>query len=435
MRFRFKWDDGCIVYHPFRRTLVDEQSGRTRTIPVYERRQIHHAKVPQYAELKQRFRPNCLTVYTGHSCNLSCDYCYAGHSRLREGSAFHPEAVEAAALMTARNCRETGLPMILGFHGGTEPLLNADTIHASIEIVRKAAGKYRVPLQVFCTTNGVLPEATIQWARETFHGITLSWDGPDDVHDRHRKFPDGTGTARLVRQSAAVLGAGENSILVRTTVTQQTVEDMVRSLRFLAESGIRRMAFYPAYGEHGSTIRYTPDPGAFVRQYIHAGAAAEELGVRLTYPGSRVSETHGRYCSVFQNNMTLTPDGFLTACFQVTNNGCAACHDVIYGHYDSRENQLIVNWKKLHDIVRRGTRIRDRCRTCFNQLHCAMGCPDLCPVRNNPGDYDCTIERLIGLASLFVRAGYSWRYIKEAGGLDFLAAVGIEQTSEVTAFG
>jgi hypothetical protein len=103
---------------------------------------------------KRRFQPVCLTLYPRERCNLNCGYCFAGGNHPAGGHLSFPAAA-AGARQVAENCRTSGLPLIIAFHGGGEPVLEQDFINKVLDLVEQ----FELPLFRYIATNGVIPES------------------------------------------------------------------------------------------------------------------------------------------------------------------------------------------------------------------------------------------------------------------------------------
>lgn len=359
------------------------------------------------------FEPVCLTVFLNHQCNLDCRYCYVPEKKAVGMPDIDPGAVRAAAGLVAANCARLGSPFVLGFHGGNEPLLNQGLIDQCIRVCREVAEKHRLTLLPVCSTNGVITEETARWAALNFHGITLSWDGPDELHDRYRIQRNGSPTALAVRRTAAILAEAPSRLRylrVRATVTAESVHRLAGIVEFFARRSIRLIDLYPVYQDksHSLDAALIPESWAFAGSFLKARTWASGHGIRLGYAGSRFADRHGQFCPVLQENLTITPDGFATACFLVSHNRGGQNDAYIYGSCGDKQDGMAIDREKLHGMLGRLAQVRAQCATCFNRTHCSKGCPSVCPLRTNPWEpatCDCTIERTIGLANIIEAAG------------------------------
>jgi uncharacterized protein len=150
-----------------------------------------------------------LVLEVAQTCNLRCSYCYAGGGSYGgTPRLMRPELARRAArhLVDASGAREQ---VTLVLFGG-EPLLNFPAVEAAVSEAEAAANQSGKKLVVSLTTNGTrfTPE-TLDFLREHRVGISVSIDGPREVHDANRRYPGrtGGGTYADVVQGLALMRA------------------------------------------------------------------------------------------------------------------------------------------------------------------------------------------------------------------------------------
>ncbi len=175
------------------------------------------------------------------ACNLACAYCYQS-GRLRPGQVMADETLERALSETARLTR--GTASLLWFGG--EPTLAG--LARFREVVERADLHFEGrPLRHSLQTNAVLVDE--EWAaflaRRGF-GVTLSLDGPQELHDQRRLNQGGRGShAAVVRALACLQAAGlkPRSSCVVDTHTLAHPEELVD---YFASLGLPEVDFAPA---------------------------------------------------------------------------------------------------------------------------------------------------------------------------------------------
>ncbi len=138
-----------------------------------------------------------LILETTERCNLRCKYCvFSGryeHARAHGKCDMTMDTAKKAVDFFSARSKDSADDMpAITFYGG-EPLLRFDFIKQVIEYAR-ARMKSRDVLFSF-TTNGTLlgtQEVREFLVRNNIH-ITVSLDGPEDIHDRYRVFANGRG--------------------------------------------------------------------------------------------------------------------------------------------------------------------------------------------------------------------------------------------------
>jgi len=150
-----------------------------------------------------------LVLEIAQACNLRCVYCYAGGGSYGgESRLMRPELARRAARHLVESSGDRQQVTLVLFGG--EPLLNFPALRAAVleaEAATREAGKRLV---VSLTTNGTrFTPALLDFLREHRVGITVSIDGPPDIHDANRRYAGGTnrGTYADVMEGLALLGA------------------------------------------------------------------------------------------------------------------------------------------------------------------------------------------------------------------------------------
>lgn len=416
--FRVVWKHHTLDYFPLANAIHLVESGRRIPLDRPAPAEKFFAPGP---DSETEFKPFCLTLYLGHGCNLACDYCYVVEKSRLPNFSVRDEAVRRAACAVAGHAVSRNRPMVLGFHGGVEPLKHRPLIERLLRIAGQAADEQGVELIRHCTTNGVIPAETAEWAARRFQAITLSWDGPAEVHDRFRRTTEGEATHDHTRATAAIF-TGPNSTIaqlkVRATVTRHSVPHLTEIVRYFCEAGIRRVEFYPVFSspKDQSLLRLAPDAGQFVGQFLLARRWGRNHGVEVVYAGVRFGDLHDKFCTLFQDNLTITPDGNFTACFKRTHNLNSENDPWMFGTVEEPSWQNAAFRRRLGALSRTLSAPYPQCRECFNQYHCAKGCPNVCPVAQPNGEvapFDCVVEKSIGLATLLANAGIQLTELEE----------------------
>ncbi|MGE5337364.1 MAG: radical SAM protein, partial [Gemmatimonadota bacterium] len=134
-----------------------------------------------------------MVLEAAQACNLRCTYCYAGGGSYGGAARLMSPALARRAarfLVESSGDRDT---VTLVLFGG-EPLLNLPALEAAVlegESAARASGKKFV---VSLTTNGTrfTPEV-LDFLREHPISLSISIDGPPDLHDANRRYAGAKG--------------------------------------------------------------------------------------------------------------------------------------------------------------------------------------------------------------------------------------------------
>jgi len=137
-----------------------------------------------------------LTLEVTEECNLRCKYCiyHPAHPNFREFGKKHmsleiaKQAIDFLKQHSSKNDEVT----YIGFYGG-EPLLNFEVVKGSVNYAQEVFRDRT--LQFNLTTNATLLTQPISdYLVENKVTLTLSLDGPKEIHDENRVASDGQGS-------------------------------------------------------------------------------------------------------------------------------------------------------------------------------------------------------------------------------------------------
>lgn len=139
---------------------------------------------------------NQLILEVTERCNLRCDYCIYGE----DNATFRNFGQNDMRWQIAKKAIDYALEnsekeLAVTFYGG-EPLLRFEFIKQCIEYIENNCKEKTITYNM--TTNLVLmdQEKAKYFASLEDFAVTCSIDGPEEIQDAHRKFPDGQGSFR-----------------------------------------------------------------------------------------------------------------------------------------------------------------------------------------------------------------------------------------------
>ena len=345
-------------------------------------------------QLPELFRPECLTIAVTGRCSLDCSYCFG---RSDEWAPRWPgeAAVRASARWTAGCAHEQGRPLVVGLHGSAEPLHDVARVRKVVAWVAEEVASTGAEMRLGVTTSGVVDDEALDWAARVVDSVTVSVDGPPEVHDRHRR--DRTGDATWARVDRAlqrlVTRRRPKHLALRMTMTSHGLPTMARDIEWLGE-------------------RYRPDVIVVNPVYLSTADAVAANGfssqlaagrrrlrgtkVQVVFPGSRPGVRHGPFCPPLQGNLLLTPSGQAAWCFAEMEDGALSI-----GGYDAATDRFEIDQARFRELLTAASRPPVRCLECACATHCSRGCPDSCALRSQPSAGFCDLvqadlrERLV----------------------------------------
>lgn len=147
------------------------------------------------------FRHFVLKIHS--RCNLACDYCYmyemADQSWRGQPRRMSRATIDQVALRIAEHARSNGLSRIeVVLHGGEPLLAGADHIRYAVTAIRSALNS-ETSAGFHLQTNGVLLNPVfLHMFAELDVFVSVSLDGDEEGHDRHRRRGNGQGSHAAV---------------------------------------------------------------------------------------------------------------------------------------------------------------------------------------------------------------------------------------------
>jgi len=266
------------------------------------------------------------TFLIAQDCNMACKYCYGGKSgQFGQKGLMSKEMAEKYFRYLLSNNGGYSLQKV-GFLGG-EPLLNMDVIVHIIELWERWKHGYPDRSVYFTiTTNGTLltPEI-IKYLKEKEVMVCISLDGPQNIHDANRVFPNGQGTFERIMEGIDLLRRYEKPFNIRVTVNRQTDPDQLYD--FLDEYKFDVAYIMPAdYPMLYPETEYQLDLNAYrnllrkQEEIIRQGCTDIMEGRKDTYHSKELSMTfRGNHCHEMEYPFRC-PAGWRLATFSIDGN-------------------------------------------------------------------------------------------------------------------
>lgn len=316
-----------------------------------------------------------LTLFPTHACNLACTYCYA-----RGGD--RPTSMSWRIAQAAFDFLFDQLPdeqelVALSFHGGGEPTLAFPFIKDVVAEFHRCCEKRDRRHHVSMVTNGTFGPDVLDWIIEEDIGVNFSLDGPPLVQDKQRPFRNGGGSYSVVIENIKRLQKAGREITVRATVTAGSLAHMDELVYDCLELGIAAVQAEPCFvvGRCEESGAGEPDPEEFAWRFLEAYRLGLAHDMDVTYSGLRCTDTpRDRFCGACGDSVAVTPEGYLTACFEVVHPDDPAAPIFFVGHVDEETGQVSLSEERLAYLRRRITPNLTGCADCFLKYSCAGDC-------------------------------------------------------------
>ncbi|KAA5604819.1 radical SAM protein [Roseospira marina] len=318
---------------------------------------------------------NVLVLCPASNCNLGCLYC-SGTSGTDPSLRMSAEVAHDAVEFYFDNVMAADL-YTLQFHGAGEPMINFPVVRQSVEHARRKATERGAKLWCRLSTNGVYSEARAQWIADNFDHVSLSLDGPPDIHNRHRPTQGGGETHETVLRTLRVFQRSGVLKRMNTVITPYSLERMVDTVDYLGRlGGIPEVRLLPmAYcGRCEITGLDRLDTRRYDALFDQAVERAAHYGMKIINLVQEVDYYTHHYCGACGFNMVVAPNGTLSTCVEVLNESNAGHEELIFGRYDSDQRRFDVDWSMIDRLRGRTSTIAEECRICAFRTNCAGNC-------------------------------------------------------------
>ncbi|MCK4883654.1 MAG: radical SAM protein [Candidatus Diapherotrites archaeon] len=313
-----------------------------------------------------------LAIFPTTSCNLNCVYCYA-NAGVKQDTIDMNFVKSGIDWFTDQNNNSKTLDIT--FHGGGEPTNAMDIIEKTLEYARSKVNT----INASASSNGVFSEKTLEYIIENFNNITLSCDGPPDIQNKQRPQRNNQKSSEIIERTIDRFIESGFDFSVRSTITDYSCEKQNRIVEYFHKKGCNNMHFEPMF-ENKKSLSYNADyaqssnSDKFVKNFLIAKELSEEYGQYLHCSYLPVGKVTNKFCKACGENFSLTPDGFISSCFEAINGTDHKTNKLIYGHFDKTKKSIIINEKKLLALKNRKLENMPNCNPCEFKYGCGGFC-------------------------------------------------------------
>ena len=221
-----------------------------------------------------RFGPIGLVVVQSTSlCNLDCSYCY-----LPDRQKKRVFDLNMLPLLMHRILESpfAGPEFSLVWHAGEPLTLPTGWYDQATAIINRSLeqfGAQDIQLDQHVQSNATLiNDAWCDCFRRNRIVVGISVDGPEHIHDAHRRFRNGRGSHALAMKGIEALHRNDVPFHCISVVTADAMEQPEEMYRFFRDNGIREVGFNveEQEGIHTSSSMQGSEMEAKYRNFLHA---------------------------------------------------------------------------------------------------------------------------------------------------------------------
>lgn len=356
----------------------------------------------------------CLNV--AHTCNLSCDYCFASQGKYNGYRAIMNFEVGQRAIDFLLENSGHHRNLDIDFFGG-EPLMAWKTVKQIVAYARSKEQEYKKKFRFTFTTNGMLlSDEVTEFLNKEMYNVVLSLDGRKEVHDRLRTTPNGKGSYEHIvpKFQEFVQKRGDQEYYVRGTYTGNNV-DFTNDIFHIAALGFDKISMEPVICDPRETYALTEDdlPEIYNQYEILAKEMIKrgEQDEGFTFYHYMLDLSEGPCiqkritgCGSGTEYLAVTPWGELFPCHQFVGDEEYSMGNIWDG---ITKPELQCQFKQSNCYS------KPECKDCWAKLYCSGGCPanSLHATGSINGTYDfsCDVFRKRVECSMMVKVAESMR--------------------------
>src|SRR5271154_586097 len=332
--------------------------------------------------LPESFPLQTIVLNVTNQCNLSCQYCYEfGEDKVAtpEGKpkfmAWETAKTSVDYLFAESQGRKS---VHITFFGG-ETLMNFPLLREVVAYANERADAQGRHVDFSLTTNAtLLTPAIIEFPPANPIGVTVSMDGPKEMHDHLRVFANGRGSYDIIEPKVRALIKDHRTrpITARVTLTSG-VSDVIRIFRHLKQDlGFHEVGFAPVTTSPNQLYAIGQKGMDGVLEQFHTLADEYlEFALRGEAHGfSNVSDTLAELvqgvnkshpCGAGLGLVGVGPSGDIAPCHRFVDSDAHALGHISTG----------IDKAKQTDFLTRGNiASKYDCHTCWARPLCAGGC-------------------------------------------------------------
>jgi uncharacterized protein len=200
-------------------------------------------------------------------------------------------------------------------------------------------------------------------------------------------------------------------------VTAEQIPLLPLSIEFLCTNfQAERILVEPAYRLGRWSHAPAAETEAFIAAFRTAQARARRYGREIHYSAARLGTLTNHFCGVTQDSFALSPDGNVSACYEVFSEDNPRAQTFFYGRPDSSSGGYTFDLPVLNNLRQQAVQHRTYCQGCFAKWTCAGDCYHKALAVNGPGEFAgsdrCHITRELTkdqiLASIAAAGGLFW---------------------------
>jgi len=360
---------------------------------------------------KGKLDPEFLGILPTRACNGACNYCDFGASKYSNDTMPYDLAVKAVDWYIDRILEQKRRIADVHFFGG-EPMEAQDVMEVVIHRTRLLSSEKEIIPYFEISTNGQYDSEKAHWIGNYFNMVVLSFDGFEDIQNRHRPLKDNKESFENAVNTAKIIGESNAELSIRCCISNLNIYKMDEITHWFCQNfrlsaiNFEILTSTPQTEANGL---FPPDPIEFAVRYQSSREIAKSYGVEVIYASDISTHPQVSSCPVGKDVAIFSSEGRISNCYLLPEKWQEVNLDLDIGTINT-SGDVQIDDNKL-EAIRNMVDDKPRCTKCFCQWSCSGGCH----VGNSPPDsileYSnfCLQTRIISTFTLLSELGFDDR--------------------------
>jgi uncharacterized protein len=268
------------------------------------------------------------------------------------------------------------------WHGGEPLFVGKDFYEEAICFQRQYQRETRKVANNIQTNATLLDEEWINFLQKNDFNISISLDGPSEIHNAHRLYPSGANSFTCIMRAARFLMDNKLKFGLLAVLTKEGVKRPKEIYNFFISNGFKSFDFLPCVGINKDTrgmigVSITSSEFAdFMIQVFNLWVEDDNPDIRIRYFDNILTGLLGgkptlcKFAGTCSNFLTIDCNGDIYPC-----DNFIGYSELKFGNILNDDLQTIIKSNNYKNFVERVNVIKPECSNCEWYQICRGGCP------------------------------------------------------------
>jgi uncharacterized protein len=311
-----------------------------------------------------------------HSCNFACRYC--NYAKIMESKPGAMDLELVAEIFKKCSASHSNQEICFIFHGGEPLMVGLEYFRQIVALQKKYLGA-KTYLNTIQTNGSLLSDDLVDFFKQNNFHLSISVDGPQNIHNSHRIDPNGRGTHKKIMEKIGLLHNKGISFSLLAVYSELMSDSQAIYSFFKSIAGLSAVDFLAMH----NAIHFQKGYGRFLIDIFDIWFNDHDCNFEIRILNSMVRSLLGlgstmchfnKQCVLSANVIAIDPHGNVYPCDRELFT------DFLLGNIkDGPIDSLLATHLVRKKFAMSQKSKNASCQFCEWYLNCGGGCP---------GDYD-----------------------------------------------